>query len=101
MKVFKPSNTTHTLKFIPRFYGTPELIQFKDEFTGNLVEFTFFTSNLTQNYYYLTFDNSFNEMDKGEITIKDNGEVIYRGAYVVTEQETQTFELTKDTYEQY
>lgn len=99
MKVFT-TDTAHDLVFVPRFYGTPTSIEFKDEFTGVITTINTFTSSLDA-YYTLSFTNTFEESDKGEIKILDGVEVIYRGSYIVTNQTPQDYDITLGKYEYY
>ena len=99
MKVFTTSNT-HDLVFVPRFYGTPTSIELKDEFTGVITTINTFTSSLDA-YYTLSFTNTFQENDKGEVKILEGVEVIYRGSYIVTDQTTQNYDITLGQYEYY
>lgn len=100
MKIFNPNSTDHTFKLVPRDYLIPDEMLFKSEFTGIESDIVINGYSLG-NYVYIDFTNEFEEEDKGEIVIKSNSTIIYRGAYHATSQDTQTYDLSQDTYTYY
>lgn len=98
MKVLLPSNTTHTIKLNPRFYPTSTLSieVIKEGYnTKETIEPTYI------NYFgvlSVTFDLIGVEQDRFLIEITENNNVVYNGKLFFTEQDTQDFKLTKDTY---
>lgn len=99
MKVILPTNTTHTIKFIPRF-------ETSDTLSLNLVK-EGINSETTQTPTYvinngvmsLTFDLDTVEQDRYSFKLVDESDnVVYRGKIFTTSQTTQDFKLTKDTY---
>jgi hypothetical protein len=100
MKVFD-SNKNHVLKFVPRFYNLPTLLELKSEFDNEKVSSSLISTTEVNGYYELSFSYTFKNKDKGEIIIKSNEDIIYRGSYIVTNQNTQNFKLNTDTYTYY
>jgi hypothetical protein len=98
MIVLLPVNTTHTIKFIPRFLPS-------DDFTLQLYDETLQTTETITNTYtyldgivYLEFDLVCTENQKFQLKILELTEVIYRDKIFVTSQDTQAFKATKDHY---
>jgi hypothetical protein len=98
MIVLIPTNTTHTITFIPRFVPSEELtLQLYKEETQQF-------ENKTNTYIYanglLTIDFPLNcfENDKFQLIILNDTEVIYRDKIFVTAQDTQEYKATKDHY---
>tara|TARA_R110000782_G_scaffold15446_1_gene45206 strand:+ start:183 stop:485 length:303 start_codon:yes stop_codon:yes gene_type:complete len=99
MNVINPTNTNHTIRFIPRFYPTGAIVfTLRNEFTD--VSAVIANSYvITNGYLFLTFDKSdFVERDRFQVTIKENDIVVYRGLMFATVQDTQQFELSEGVY---
>lgn len=98
MIVVNPDNTSHIIKFVPRY--TP------------ITALTFITyneatqvSNTINNSYVvvdgfleLSFSNIFAEGDKLQFEIQESEQVVYRGKIFATTQTPQDYKLTKDLY---
>lgn len=93
-----PSNTTHFIRFIPRFEPIGALVMqlYKEE--------TQQFQDIPNTYTYkdgvveVNFDLNVVDYDKFQIKIINQFGVIYRGKLFVTSQETQEFKATKDKY---
>jgi len=108
MKVISPTDTTHVIKMIPRFYtvGTDLTLNIKDE-AGRIDESATITDfTLLNRYLNLTFtDAQFSTLDFYEngkyqlkITDVDSGDILYRGKMIATTQTTQSYKLTNGLY---
>ncbi len=108
MKVILPTDTTHVIKLIPRFYtiGTDLTVNLKDE-AGRINESaTITTFTVVDGFLNLTFtDAEFSTLDfyengKYQIKITDvtSGGVLYRGKMIATSQTTQDYKLTNGLY---
>ena len=98
MKVVNPNNTSHSFLFVPRYYnfGTLEFI-LTNPVTA--VATTVTNTNTTEDgFTSISFDFTFANNDKYEITIKDDEEIVYRGKLIATNQETQSYKLTAGFY---
>jgi hypothetical protein len=98
MNVVIPSNTTHTLKLIPRLYPSDELVlSLFNEATQRFqtVENTYL---VTDGNLFLEFDYEFIENSKYQIRITENNEVVYRGKLIATSQTPQDYKLTNNIY---
>jgi len=96
MKVFKPSDLTHTLRIIPRVYVAAAILMIRHELTGNVVSIT--VSCVEVNGYLLAeFEYVFKEGGSYEITVNTvMNELLYRGkAYATDEVDLQNYKLTK------
>ena len=110
MKVISPTDTTHVIKLIPRFYeiGLTITLDILDEATQGSVSQSVTTGNFTvlDRYVNITFtDTEFSDLDfynNGEYQIKltdvDSGEILYRGKMIATDQTPQDYKLTNDLY---
>lgn len=99
MIVLNPENTEHTITIVPRFYPEDETLSCKLYNEATKVETQQDISQTVSNgnlSFGLTF--TFSEFDKYQIAIYDANEIVFRGKIFATEQETQTFKLTKDKY---
>jgi hydroxyacyl-ACP dehydratase HTD2-like protein with hotdog domain len=98
MNVVIPSNTTHTLKLIPRLYPSDALVlSLFNEATQRFqtVENTYL---VTDGNLFLEFDYEFIENSKYQIRITENNEVVYRGKLIATSQTPQDYKLTNNIY---
>jgi len=98
MIVLNPTNTTHTINFIPRFIPSDDLIlQLYNETLQT-------TETITNTYSYLdgitaiTFDLDCTENQKFQIKITENNEIVYRDKLFITSKTPQDFKATKDHY---
>ncbi len=98
MKVILPSNSTHTIKFTPRYEPTNILsleVTKEGVNTTEIIEPTYTISNGVMS---LTFDLDVLEQDRYSFKLIEDEEVVFRGKLFATEQEPQDFKLTKNTY---
>jgi hypothetical protein len=108
MKVISPDDTTHLIKFDPRFYeiGSTLTMNLYDEAQRinqdvNITDFT-----VVNRLIHLTFtDAEFSTLDFYEngkyqirITDVDSSEILYRGKMIATTQTPQDYKLTNDRY---
>ena len=94
------NNTTHTLKIVPR-YNTCNILTLtiKDSVLGT-------STDITPTYRYMngklsfTFDYTFTDESRYQVYITDTSteEIVYRGEFISTTQDTQKYQLTKDKY---
>lgn len=99
MIVLNPANTEHTITIVPRFYSDSLSLTCKLFNEATKMETTQSISQVVSNgnlTFGLTF--TFNEFDKYQIAIYDANEIMFRGKIFATDQQTQTFKLTKDKY---
>jgi hypothetical protein len=98
MNVVIPSNTTHTLKLIPRLYPSGVLVLSLFNEATQLSEIVENTYLVTDGNMFLEFDFTFIENSKYQITITEDTEVIYRGKLIATSQIPQDYKLTNNVY---
>lgn len=99
MKVIIPSNTTHTIKLIPRFEPTQNnlLIKITKEGFNEVLE-QVCTYVLSNGIMTLTFDLTGVEQDRFNFDLYNDNELIYKGKLFFTAQNPQIFKLTENTY---
>lgn len=98
MIVLIPTNTTHTITFIPRFSPSDNLIlQLYDEILQT-TETIANTYSYTDGVLSMAFDLVCSESQKFQLKILEGTSVIYRDKIFVTAQDTQAFKATKDKY---
>lgn len=99
MKVLLTTNTTHTIKLIPRFEPTNALaLEITKEGINSVETQTPLAYTVNYGVLSLTFDLVGVEQDRYVIKLLEGNKVVYRGKLFFTDQETQDFKLTKDTY---
>ena len=108
MKVISPSDTTHIIKLIPRFYGigTNITLNLYDESKRENQDVNTSTFTIVDRYVNLTFtDAQFTSIDFYEngkyqirITDIDSSEILYRGKMIATTQTPQDYKLTNGLY---
>jgi len=98
MKVVLTTDTTHTIRLIPRSSPLGAIVvTLRNEFTEAVSE----PSNsfvLSNGYLSVTFDHTFLERDRYQFTVSDDSGIIYRGNIFATTQETQNFKLSEGVY---
>ena len=96
MKVFKPSNTTHTLQIIPRVYVAAAILMIRHELTGS-VENIVLSCVEVDGYLIAEFEYNFKEGASYEISVTTMmNELLYRGkAYATDQVDLQNYKLTK------
>jgi len=96
--VIDPSNTTHTLSVVPRFYpSTNIVVELYNEAT-NVTTSPSNTYTITNGKVNITFTFTFLENDRHQLKVTEGTEVVYRGKTLTTSQEPQDFKLTNGLY---
>lgn len=98
MIVLLPANTSHVIRFIPRFIPSADLIvQFYDE-TLQTTETASNTYSYLDGIVTVEFDLDCTENQKFQLKISQSTDVVYRDKVFATSQDTQDFKATKDLY---
>ena len=100
MHVLSTTDSQHTLKLVPRLYLAPTSLKIKDKYTS-VDTFIEIDSYANGNYMIITFSKEVEEEEKGEIEIKSDDVVIYRGMYLVTSQNIKDYDLSENAYTYY
>lgn len=98
MNVVNPNDSTHIIKFIPRYYPSDAIVfSLYDEATQltEVVDNLYLTTNGITS---LSFDYTFTENQKFRIKITDINGVVFRGKLLATSQEPQDYKLTNGLY---
>jgi len=108
MKVISPTDTTHIIKLIPRFYEIGETITLNIYDESGRINQDVTTGNFTvvDRFVNITFtDTEFDDLDFYEngkyqlkITDVDTSEILYRGKMIATTQIPQDYKLTNGLY---
>jgi hypothetical protein len=101
MNVVNPTNTTHTLSLIPRYYvcGTVDLFIYNE---STQVETNVSNLYLVEDgYLTLTFDFNFTERYRYQYRLVSDSEIIYRGLIFATSQEVENYLTDNNTYTHY
>lgn len=99
MKVFNPNNSSHKIAFIPRFKPIGIcILAIRIEGT-DLIEIQDVEPINKDGIYTVGFNTPIAERERGEITIKNEDKILYRGKYIATYQASQEFKQTQDYYE--
>lgn len=95
MKVVLPSDTSHSITFIPRYYPTGAIsLTLINEVTK--VETVVPNANSTlDGITTIDFDFTFKERDKYNMKVTEGTNIVYRGDIFATEQTPQDFDITK------
>ena len=98
MKVIDPTDTTHELKIVPRYYPIGALVvTLKNEITKT--EYTpANTYRILDGFLYSAFTYTFTNKDRYQIKITEGTEVVYRGKIFVTTQTPQDYKITDGIY---
>lgn len=98
MKVLLPTNTTHTVELIPRFEPTSTLSLkiTKEGYNSENTQVPTYVINY--GVLSITFDLTGVNQDRYSFDLSEDENVVYKGKLFFTEQETQDFKLTKNTY---
>lgn len=96
MKIFKPSNTTHTLQIIPRKYVANAIMLLRYELK-NQTETIELECSEVNGYLVADFEYPFVEGGSYEITVNHiNGQLLYRGkAYATNSSDLENYKLTE------
>lgn len=98
MKVLLPNNTSHSISFYPRFEPTNTLSLEVLKEGYNSSETITPTYLLNNGVMTLNFDLDGIEQDRFSFDLLEGNNIVYIGKLFFTEQNTQDFKLTKDTY---
>lgn len=98
MKVVKPSDTTHTIYVIPRYYGFTDAVLTLSNLSKDINEVISHSSSVTNGILEIIFDYTFVEGDKFTMKLVEVDEVVNRSDIMATEQETQDFDVSKNYY---
>ena len=100
MNIANPSDTTHTLQIVPRFYPSGAVaMELKNEETKQVTNYTI-TPVISGGYMYAGFDQVFKDNATYQVKIEADGEIVYRGKLFVTNQslDTQHYSISKDIF---
>lgn len=98
MKVVDPSNASHTLLFVPRYYpDTAVVLELTNEVDRVEVEPSTGYC-ITDGKMSIVFAYTFVEGDKFKIKITEGDSVVYRGKLFATSQDPQQYKLTEGLY---
>ena len=96
--VVDPTNSTHTLSVVPRFYPNLDItVSLYNEATQETDTPTN-TYNIDNGKLLITFDYTFVNRETFQLKVAEGENVVYRGKIEVTDQDPQDFNLTKDVY---
>lgn len=95
MKIFKPSDATHTLEVIPSEYVTTATMTIRDKHKNTSQDIEL-ECETVQGYLTSEFNYTFREAAQYEITLKNSdGEQIYYGAIFATNTtDLQNYKMT-------
>jgi len=98
MIVVNPSDETHIVKIIPRFYpSTTIVLSLFNETLQTSVNVTN-TYEIVDGILSITFDYDFVEGSNFQVKITENGNIVYRGKLFATSQTPQDYKLTANAY---
>lgn len=103
MIIVNPDNTNHTISVVPRFdikTGSGDLsMVITDSFKGES-ETLVNTFDVAKGKLLVTFDYTFRSESRYDIAVTylNTLEVIYRGAAIATNQDTQEYKLTNNKF---
>ena len=104
MNIVTPSNTTHTIRVIPRITPVGAMVfTIRNEFK-NITYTPSNTYQITNGYLFVTFDfTTFVDRDRFQVTMTEGSSpstdpVVYRGLLFATAQNTQEFKLSQGVY---
>ena len=99
MKVILPSNTTHEATIEPRFYSSEVLSMDVTKEGNRKVTTQEITYLVVSGVMTITFDLVAVKGDRFSFKIYEvDGDILYRGKLFATEQDPETYKLTKDRY---
>ena len=99
MKIVLPTDTSHEITLIPRYYPTGSTsLEIYNETTKETTKVVNAFTLSFEGFMYLSFDYNFEDKYKYQMKIHESEEVVFRGKILCTTQETQDYKLTKDLY---
>jgi len=93
MKVFKPTDTTHILKIVPRLYVENVTLSIRHELTDTITTITDLISFNDNGYLNISFDFNFKEGASYEINCYTDTELVWRGKVYATDNELENYKL--------
>jgi len=94
MKVFKPSDTSHILKVVPRLYVENITLTIRHELTDTTTTIDDLISFNDNGYLNITFDYEFKEGGSYEINCFTNTDLVWRGkAYATNDTDLENYKL--------
>ncbi len=96
--VIDPSNSTHTLSVVPRFYPDNALVVSLYNEASQATSTPTNTYVISNERLQITFAFTFVDKDRHQVKITEGTEVVYRGKIVTTTQEPQDFKQTDGHY---
>jgi len=96
--VINPSNSTHTLNVIPRYYPSNILVVSLYNEASKVTTTPTSTYNVTNGKLNITFTFTFVDKDRHQVKVTEDDVVVYRGKLLTTTQEPQEFKLTDGLY---
>jgi len=103
MIIVNPDNTNHTISVVPRFDVTPgsgELTMVLTDSYKNTSDTLVNTFDVSRGKLIITFDYTFRSEGRYDIAVTylNTSEVLYRGAAIATNQDTQEYKLTNNKF---
>lgn len=99
MKVVKTTDSTHTIRFIPRLYALiATTLELTNEATKEVTTLAHTIAG-AESILSLIFDYNFTEGDRFQLKLYDSTDVIYRGRILATDQDKQEYDTTIGYYE--
>lgn len=99
MKVVKTTDSTHTIRFIPRAYVLiATTLEITNESNKEVTALEHIIAG-TEGILSLIFDYNFSEGDRFQLKLYDSTDVIYRGRILATDQDKQEYDTTTGYYE--
>ena len=96
--VIDPTNSTHTLNVIPRFYPDNAIVVSLYNEASKVTNTPSATYSITNGTLNIDFTFTFVDKDRHQIKVTEGTDVVYRGKLLTTSQEPQDFKLTNDLY---
>ena len=99
MKVLNTTDSTHTIKLVPRFYASDSVVlELKNEYSRE-TETVANTYSVSNGVVSIVFDYTFTDKQRFQFKLTKDSNVVYRGKISITDQDPQDFKLTKDLYQ--
>mgnify|MGYP003651489766 FL=1 len=96
--VMNPSNSTHTLSIVTRFYPDNELTVYLYNEATEVTTTPVNTYSVSNGKLKIDFTFTFLEKDRFQVKIEEENEVIYRGILFATSQEPQDYSESEGVY---
>lgn len=96
--VIDPSNSTHTLNEVPRYYPSTALVVSLYNEATNVTSTPSATYNITNGLLNITFTFTFVDKDRHQIKVTEGTEVVFLGKLITTSQDPQEYKQTDGLY---